>query len=159
MIQSRRKALKTIVYSTAGLGLSPSLAAAVRALPRSLKFGVITDVHIGFIKDAPTRFAAFEKAMRALKPDGVIQMGDFAYPQEKHQKFVDAFKGLSEHPIHAIGNHELDHRCTREDARRSWGIPANYYSKEVGGLKIIVLDGNDRGSPTYTNARKEPTRI
>ncbi|MGC6459828.1 MAG: metallophosphoesterase family protein, partial [Akkermansiaceae bacterium] len=29
------------------------------------------------------------------------------------------------------------------------GIPGYYYSTEVKGLKIIVLDGNDRGSPTY----------
>ncbi len=149
MNQTRRKAVKTILSTGAGLSLSPQLASAVRALPRSLKFGVITDVHIGFIKDAPMRFHAFEKAMQTLRPHGVIQMGDFAYPQAANQKYVDAFNSLSSHPIHAIGNHELDHKLTREDAKKSWGIPAYYYSKDVGGIEFIVLDGNDRGSPTY----------
>ena len=149
MNQTRRQSLKSTFCAAVGWSLSPQIASAIQKLPRSLKFGIITDVHIGFIKDAPSRFAAFEKAMRTLRPDGVIQMGDFAYPQERHQKYVDTFNGLTDHPIHAIGNHELDHKLTREDAKKSWGIPGYYYSKEVGGTKIIVLDGNDRGSPTY----------
>ncbi|MGC6566460.1 MAG: metallophosphoesterase family protein [Akkermansiaceae bacterium] len=147
--QTRRKTLKTISLACAGLSLSTTARSAIRNLPGSLKFGVITDVHIGFIKDAPKRFAAFEEAMKQTKTDGVIQMGDFAYPNEGHQKYVDAFNALTKHPIHAIGNHELDHKLTRDDTKKSWGIPGYYYSTEVKGLKIIVLVGNDRGSPTY----------
>ena len=132
-----------------GLILPSRLSSAILELPQSLKFGIITDIHIGFIKDAPKRFAAFEKAMSTLRPDAVIQMGDFAYPNKENQKYVDAFNSLTKHPVHAIGNHELDLKLTREDAKKSWGIPDYYYTREIHGLKIIVLDGNDRGSPTY----------
>jgi hypothetical protein len=149
MNTSRRQAIRSALLTSASLTLPSSLSAAIKALPRSLKFGIITDLHLGFIPDAPKRFAAFKKAMKELRPDSVIQMGDFAYPQERHQKYVDAFNALSKHPVHAIGNHELDHRLTREDARKSWGIPSFYYCKEVEGVRVLVLDGNDRGSPTY----------
>ncbi len=146
---SRRNAIKTMALIGSGLLLPKTLAASIRQLPRSLKFGVITDTHIGFVDDAEARLDVFLRDMKTLKPTGLIQMGDFAYPNDKHQQYVDRFNEATDHAIHAIGNHELDLGLTREHAKKSWDIPSYYYSKEVEGLKIIVLDGNDRGSPTY----------
>lgn len=138
-----------MIYSGAGITLSPSLQAQIKKLPRSIKLGVITDTHIGFVSDAEKRLMAFLREMKKVRPDGLIQMGDFAHPNKKHQKYVDRFNKAHKNVIHAIGNHELDHGLTREDAKKSWGIPGYYYSKDIEGIKVIVLDGNDRGSPTY----------
>lgn len=149
MKHTRRNALKTIIYSGTGIALSTTLQARLKKLPRSIKLGVITDTHIGFVPKAEDRLTAFLNEMQKIKPDGLIQMGDFAYPNQANQKHVDRFNQAHKNVIHAIGNHELDHKLTREDAKKSWGIPGYYYTKEIEGIKIIVLDGNDRGSPTY----------
>lgn len=151
MQQNRRTAIATILGAGASIALPPVLRARVKALDSTVKFGVITDTHIGFVPKAEERLSAFLREMRMVGPDGLIQMGDFAHPNEKNQEHVDRFNKASQHPIHAIGNHELDHGLTREDARDSWGIPGFYYSKKVMGIQVIVLDGNDKGSPTYAS--------
>ena len=43
----------------------------------------------------------------------------------------------------------MDEGFTKADCLRSWEIASSYYSKEVSGLKLIVLDRNDAGSPTH----------
>ena len=90
------------------------------------------------------------KRMKIVKPDGLLQLGDFAHPHEKHQKLADLFNRGAKHTIHAIGNHDLDHGHTKEQCVKSWGMPGRYYTKDIEGLRLIVLDGNDKGSPTYS---------
>ncbi|MFD2159675.1 metallophosphoesterase family protein [Rubritalea tangerina] len=123
----------------------------MKPLNKSITLGIITDVHIGFVSEAEKRLDAFLKEMKKERPDALVQLGDFAFPNAKYQAHADRFNAAHEHTIHAIGNHELDHGLTRDSAVKAWGIPGYYYSKEVEGIKIIVLDGNDRGSPTYSS--------
>ena len=130
-----------------------SLLGKVKLPPRTVSMGLIADVHIGFslIKGAEKRLEAFLEAMKKEKLDALVQLGDFAFPNAKHQAIVDRFNAAHEETIHVIGNHELDLGLTREDAVKSWGIPHSYYSREISGIKVIVLDGNDHGSPTYAD--------
>jgi Icc protein len=37
----------------------------------------------------------------------------------------------------------------RTTALTSGGIPSRYYARDIEGLQLLVLDGNDAGSPTY----------
>jgi len=151
MQTTRRSVIKTLVFTTASFAIPSSLQAKVSKLNKVIKLGIITDVHIGFVPKSEQRLSRFLEEMKKVKPDALIQMGDFAYPNKKHQPYVNQFNKAHKVTIHAIGNHELDQGLTRDDAVKSWGIPGYYYSKVVEGIKVIVLDGNDRGSPTYKN--------
>ena len=149
MNPSRRTVLKSLCFSVAALAVPTSSQVSFRRPRNEIKLGVIADIHIGFVPDAEDRLQAFLDNMADAAPDGLIQLGDFAYPNAAHQAIVDKFNRSNPNVIHAIGNHELDHGLTRDDAKASWGIPHFYYAKEINGIKIIVLDGNDHGSPNY----------
>ena len=112
--------------------------------------GIIADVHIDLLPEAENHLDTFLAAMKKEQPDALIQLGDFAFPSDKNQRLVDKFNSAHPDAIHVIGNHDLDKGHTKDDVVKSWGIPGYYYSKEVEGLKLIVLDGNDKGSPTYS---------
>ena len=81
--------------------------------------------------------------------DALVQLGDFAYPNAEHQRFADKFNAAHSRTLHVIGNHEFDYKLTREDCYRAWGIEKSYYGYDLGEIRVLVLDGNDRGSPTH----------
>ncbi len=149
MNPSRRTVLKSLCFSAAALAVGTPRRIRFRYPISEIKLGVIADIHIGFVPKAEDRLQAFLDDMSEVDPDGLIQLGDFAYPNAGHQAFVDKINRSNKNVIHAIGNHELDLGLTRDDAKESWGIPHYYYTQELNGLKIIVLDGNDHGSPSY----------
>ena len=150
---TRRTALKTMATTVGATCASYSLPvpAAMFSANQSngpIRLGVIADLHGGLAVDAETRLDAFLTAMQATKTDALVQMGDFAFPNEKHQSFADKFNAAHKNTIHVIGNHEFDYNLTREDCYRAWGIQSGYYRRDLGNLRIIVLDGNETGSPT-----------
>lgn len=146
----RRDVLKTLAFTTAGLPLSSRAISEIQKLPRTINLGLISDPHIGFVDGAETRLTAFLEAMNKQKPNALIQLGDFAYPNSKCSPSIDAFNKAHEHVFHTIGNHDIkDHGLTREDCKKLWGIPAPYYDQVLDGLHLIVLDGNEEGSPTH----------
>ena len=51
-VLTRRASLKTLAMVAVGFTLPSTLQAKVRKLEKKVRFGVITDVHIGFIKVA-----------------------------------------------------------------------------------------------------------
>ena len=146
---TRRTALKQTAAAGSAL-LLPSLAlASSPSKDKKIKLGLITDLHGGLAVDADARLGAFLEAMKTEKCDALVQLGDFAYPNAKHQTYADKFNAAHDTTIHAIGNHEFDYGLKREDCYRAWGIDAAYYSKDVADLTVIVLDGNEKGSPGY----------
>ncbi|MFC4993187.1 metallophosphoesterase family protein [Rubritalea tangerina] len=159
MHTTRRNSLKLIAAGTTSIFLPSALQAKVAKLPKAVAFGLIADPHIGFVDDAPTRLEAFLETMKSVKPDALIQLGDFATPDAKQQPHIDKFNQAQEHTLHVMGNHDLDHRKTREDVLKSWGMPATYYTQEISGIKIIVLDGNEKGSPTHHTHGGYPSYI
>ena len=52
-------------------------------------------------------------------------------------------------PLHVIGNHDTDAGFTKDNCIDKWGIPSRYYARDIEGLQLLVLDGNDAGSPTH----------
>lgn len=149
-LYNRRTALKTLAFTCGSLALPAIAQDSIRKLGKTIKLGVITDTHIGLLPKAEDRLHAFLTEMNKEKPNALLQLGDFAFPNKKNQPFVDAFNNAHKHVFHTIGNHDIrDYGHTNEDCLKSWGMPAPYYSKEVEGLRIIVLYGNDKGSPTH----------
>ena len=145
---TRRTALAT--FGAAGVSLAiPSLALARSSgLTASIKLGVIADLHGGLAVDAAPRLNSFLNAMSNEECDALVQLGDFAFPNAKHQAYADKFNAAHDTTIHVIGNHEFDFGLTRTDCFKAWKIDASYYQRDVSGLRILVLDGNEKGSPT-----------
>jgi len=115
---------------------------------KPIRLGVIADLHGGLAADAEMRLDAFLEAMNEIETDALIQLGDFAFPNLKHQSFADKFNAAHENRIHVIGNHEFDFNLTRDDCFKAWGIEFAYYRRDLEYLRVIVLDGNETGSPT-----------
>jgi Icc protein len=148
-LQSRRTFIKNT--TAAGLLLSiPAWAqAAVGRNNQQLRLGLITDLHHDIMHDGMDRMQAFVKAMDKNKPDAVMQLGDFAYPNEKNKPVIDLCNKCNETSLHVIGNHDTDSGYTHAQCMEYWGIPAPYYSKNTNGFTVVVLNGNDKGSPTH----------
>lgn len=145
---NRRTALGTFGAIGASITLpSPAAANSLQAEP-PIKLGVIADLHGGFAADAAARLDSFLKSMSAQECDALVQLGDFAFPNEKHQAYADQFNAAHNETIHVIGNHEFDLGLDRTDCFKAWGIDASYYRRDIRGLRVLVLDGNDKGSPT-----------
>lgn len=99
--------------------------------------------------DGILRMNAFVEEMARRKPDAIIQLGDFAYPKGKNKKVIDTFNQAHERSLHVIGNHDMDAGCTKEQCQDVWGTPGRYYAQNIEGLWLLVLDGNDKGSPKH----------
>ena len=127
--------------------------AAVTAFPlplaaaepgKKLRIGLIADIHKDIMHDADSRLTAFVEAMNAEKVDAVIQLGDFCQPKPANRGFLEIFNGFKGPRYHLLGNHDMDGGFKREQTVAFFGMPARYYSFDLGGCHFIVLDGNDR---------------
>ncbi|WP_316816109.1 metallophosphoesterase family protein [Pedobacter nyackensis] len=126
---------------SAAMAMFPPKAKVVKA-------GLITDLHQDVIHNGTERLQEFLGHMKKIKPDFIMQLGDFAYPNDKNKELIDQFNNANPVALHVIGNHDTDSGHTKEQCLRYWKMPARYYTKEIGGICFIVLDGNDKGSPT-----------
>lgn len=149
MKSSRRKFLKASTVAAISFAIPKAAFAFTKSLREKVSFGVISDLHHDLIPDGKERLNDFLFEVSKRKPDAIIQMGDFAFPSEKNQELVNLFNQAHPQSFHVLGNHDMDEGFKKEDCRKSWGMPSYYYIKEVSGLKLIVLDGNDEGSPTH----------
>lgn len=128
----------------------PLLArATVSKIREPIKLGLISDLHHDLIHDGKSRLAAFLADSRQAKVDGIMQMGDFTFPHEKNKDVIDLFNQAHETSLHVIGNHDTDNGHTKQQCLDRWGMPARYYAHKVKGIWLIVLDGNDTGSPDH----------
>jgi Icc protein len=114
-----------------------------------IKAGLITDLHQDIMHNGKERLEVFLNHMKKNNPDFILQMGDFAYPSDKNKELIDVFNNAHELALHVIGNHDTDSGHTKEQCINYWKMPARYYTKEINGVCFIVLDGNDKGSPTH----------
>ena len=108
---NRRTALKTLGAISASSAI-PSLALAQEKeapLTAPLRFGLIADLHGGLAQDAESRLDSFLSVMSEEPCDGLIQLGDFAFPNDKHQVYADKFNAAHDQTIHVIGNHEFEY--------------------------------------------------
>ena len=118
-------------------------------MKKTLKLGLITDLHQDIMHDGEKRLGAFLEKMRALKPDALIQLGDFAVPSPQNKALIAQFNGAHPVALHVLGNHDTDGGYNKQQTIDAWGMPQRYYAHELSGLRLLVLDGNDKGSPTH----------
>ena len=120
------------------LGMFPAKAKTVKA-------GLITDLHHDIMHDGAERLEAFLAQARKSNPDFIMQMGDFAYPNDKNKPLIDRFNNAHPTALHVIGNHDTDNGHTKAQCLEYYKMPSRYYTKEINGVCFIVLDGNDKG--------------
>ncbi len=128
----------------------PVLAkATVSQLREPIRLGLISDLHHDLIHDGKNRLTAFLLDCGRAKVDGIMQLGDFVFPSEKNQNIIDLFNQAHQTSLHVIGNHDTDNGHTKQQCIDRWGMPSRYYTQQVKGIRLIVLDGNDPGSPDH----------
>lgn len=145
----RRAFLGAAAGASVSLAVSRATAEKLASLPSPVRLGVIADLHQDIIHDAPQRMRAFVDHMRARRPDALLQLGDFAHPKKENAEVIDAFNGAHDRTLHVIGNHDTDDGHTKEQCLERWRMPSRYYVASVAGFQLIVLDGNDVGSPKH----------
>ena len=144
----RRRFLHTVGKVVGAVACSLALPATARAattrLTKPIRLGLIADLHHDVMHDAPARLDAFLKAMAADPPDAIIQLGDFAQAREKNRPFVKQFQKAHPVALHVIGNHDTDGGISFDQVLQEWGMKSRYYRHDVEGLRLLVLDGNER---------------
>jgi predicted phosphodiesterase len=148
MKYSRRGFIKNMVGGTLVLSLD-NFKFPKNLTSHSLKLGIIADLHQDIMHDSPNRLNSFINEMKKIGTDANIQLGDFAIPRPQNYALIHDFNQSNKHILHVIGNHDTDLGFTKEEVLKVWKMAEPYYSKEIKGIKIIVLDGNDAGSPTF----------
>jgi Icc protein len=146
---SRRSFLSTATVASLTLTLPRRAAADIEALEKQIQIGVIADLHHDVMHDGVARMQAFLKEMSVSKPDAILQLGDFAYPGSKNSDVINMFNQSHSQSLHVIGNHDTDAGFTKDNCIDVWGMPGRYYAKNIAGIQLLVLDGNDGGSPTH----------
>ena len=118
-------------------------------MKKTVRLGLITDLHQDIMHDGPRRLEAFLKRMHALRPDALVQLGDFAVPSPQNKALIAQFNKAHSLALHVLGNHDTDGGYTKQQTMDAWGMQQRYYAHELSGLRLLVLDGNDKGSPTH----------
>ena len=146
---SRRTFLNTATAASLTLALPRLSSAAVRTLVKPVRIGVIADLHHDVMHDGDDRLGAFLTEMSVSKPDAILQLGDFAYPSPGNSDLINRFNEAHDRSLHVIGNHDTDAGFTKDNCIERWGMPGRYYARDIEGIQLLVLDGNDAGSPTH----------
>lgn len=135
------------VLTGSGIIFSANKSVATNRSKDTLTISIITDLHHDVVPDGLDRLKAFDKNTKHVKPDAILQMGDFAYPDEKNRQVMDLFKQMHTTRMHVIGNHDTDAGHTKQQCIDNWEMPSAYYAQKIKGIWFIVLDGNEKGSP------------
>ncbi|WP_316748111.1 metallophosphoesterase family protein [Pedobacter gandavensis] len=146
---NRRKFIGGLLATGIVLQIPPGAMAMFPSKAKSVKAGLITDLHQDVIHNGSERLQDFLRYMKKTEPDFIMQLGDFAYPNDKNKALIDQFNDAHPIALHVIGNHDTDSGHTKAQCLSYWKMPARYYTKEVNGVCFIILDGNDKGSPTH----------
>ena len=138
---TRRQLLKNGAASALVLAFRPPLPLRWRLEP--ITFGLCADVHQDVMHDAVERMATFVRAMNERKVDFVAQLGDFCQPKEENRRFLETFQSFAGPHYHVRGNHETDGGFSAEQVKAFWSIEETMYAFEQGGVRFLVLDGNE----------------
>jgi hypothetical protein len=140
---SRRTFIQRASVGVLGVLPVSRLAAADVDKPRTLRFGLIADLHHGYQPDAMKRFETFMQAMHDAGPlDFVIQLGDFCHAVAAEKAVIDLWNTLPVPRYHILGNHDLDFNPSKKRVQEFWGMPDLYYSFDCGPFHFVILDCN-----------------
>ncbi len=150
MSLDRRSFIKSTLLTSCSFLLPQAILDLWAGEEQSLRLGLITDLHKDIIHDADLRLQTFLDTLKGAPPHAKIQLGDFAIPKKENQPFIDLFNQGPIPSLHVMGNHDLDEGYTKEQVIQTFGMPAAYYAQVIQGIRILVLNGNDPGSPKST---------
>ena len=114
-----------------------------------LRIGICADLHQDIINDAPRRLQLFINEMNKLKPDFIVQMGDFCEPKPTNQIIMDIWNQFTGPKYHVIGNHDTDGGFTHDQVVNFWSAKDKYYSFDKNGYHFIVLNANEEKSISH----------
>jgi Icc protein len=143
-ISERRDFIRTTGVVATSIILPRQVMAALSKIKKPIKLGMIADLHQDIMHDGPARLKAFLDAMKEEKPDALLQLGDFAYPTKKNEAVAKAFEKAHPRTLHVLGNHEIDGGHSFDQVAKLWGMKGRYYTENVNGLDLVVLDGNEK---------------
>ncbi|RZJ82931.1 MAG: hypothetical protein EOO20_23705 [Chryseobacterium sp.] len=146
---NRRKFLQNTALAGLSITLPIYTHGFFNAKGGNVKIGVITDLHYDLVPDGRARLEAFLKVMEKEKPDAVMQMGDFAVPAAKNVEIINRFNNSHRKTLHVLGNHDTDNGHTLSQCLAMWKMDSAYYSKVIDGIRLLVLNGNEKGSPHH----------
>lgn len=141
---TRRHFLCTTGVGAISLTLPKAACSRLQTLSEPVRLGMITDLHQDIMHDGRQRLDSFLSAMEADSPDAIIQLGDFAVPAPANQPLIDAFNQAHPQALHVLGNHDIDGGYTWQQTLESWKMPKRYYRRNINGLQVVVLDGNEK---------------
>lgn len=143
-IPSRRDFLRTTGVVATSIILPNQVMGVLRKIKKPVKLGLIADLHQDVMHDGPARLKAFLDAMKEESPDALVQLGDFAYPTKKNDAVTKAFEKAHSRTLNVLGNHEIDGGHTFDAVAKLWGMKGRYYTENINGLDLIVLDCNEK---------------
>lgn len=149
---TRRRILKAAAGGVGAALAAPGLRLLRAEAPRDgvIRVGMIADVHQDVMPDGVARIKAFVAAMRAAGAHAIVNLGDFCVPHDRNAGFLAAWNAFAGEKIHVLGNHDTDGGYKRAQTVEWWGSPGRYHCREVQGLFVVALDGNDPdGKPGY----------
>lgn len=147
---NRREFIHTAGITTVSLFLPNLSQVFAKQVKGKTQIGVISDLHQDIMHDGEKRLLEFLEASKKKDLAAIIQMGDFAYPSKENTDVIQFFNKAHTSSLHVIGNHDTDGGFTKEQCLEVWDMPSPYYSKVINGILLIVLDGNEKGSPSHT---------
>ena len=144
MISKRRDFIRSTGVLGTSILLPREVMSALSKIKSPIKLGLIADLHQDVMHDGPARLKAFLDTMKKEKPDALLQLGDFAYPSKKNEVVTKAFAKAHPKALHVLGNHEIDGGHSFDQVAKLWGMKGRYYTENVNGLDLIVLDANEK---------------
>ena len=144
IIMPRRDFFRSTGVVATSILMPRQVKAALSNIKKPIKLGMIADLHQDVMHDGPARLKAFLDAMKNEKPDALLQLGDFAYPSKKNEVVTKAFEKAHTKALHVLGNHEIDGGHSFDQVVKLWGMKGRYYTENVNGLDLIVLDCNEK---------------
>ena len=160
MISKRRDFIRSTGLAGTSILLPREVMATLSKIKSPIKLGLIADLHQDVMHDGPARMKAFLDAMKKEKPDALLQLGDFAYPSKKNEVVIKAFAKAHPMALHVLGNHEIDGGHSFDQVAKLWRMKGRYYTENVDGLDLIVLDANEkpkghqRGYPAHVGQKQ-----
>lgn len=132
----------------------------------TVKFGLMSDLHMDIMHDGPERLTQFLRACEEENVDFIINNGDFCYPRDTSKsmcskanmpvnlknameistpvpklEMLAKFNTYAKPHYHVLGNHEMDF-CSKEETIELYGMPHAYYNFHHNGWHFLVLDPN-----------------
>jgi predicted MPP superfamily phosphohydrolase len=110
---------------------------------QEIKFGVITDVHHGYLTDVSERLQIFIDVANEEEVDFIIELGDITlFMNEEHSgSFLDIWDSFNGPKYKVLGNHDMDNN-SKQEALDYLGMESNYYTFDMHGIHFIVMDDN-----------------